>query len=517
MKEIFQTVDKKSLVLSIIFKISAYICWYLFALVMIVFLNGIFTKTKLVELILAVFIVYSIWTIFKHFYKKNVDNAYYSIKHSSEMFYFKRLEKLNPQTLEHIDKEYLGNKILEVTYNITRIISDIFEYMIPLFIGILVFTIILADVSILLPFLVLGIICLIILYEYKIYEDEESSNYNDLLKDFVNKLPDIRMLNAFSFCSKRLDKNTSNICIIRNNVKYDFIYDFVMLALLFVCIISSVFIIKHTITIMGFILFFVIMGIKLKTLVYMVVPTIKNIQNYKINKAILESYYQELNTERHVSDWKKVTIKDAKFTYKSGINIKIPNFEFDRGDNVSILGATGMGKSTLLYILSGMYELNEGKIYVDGVETKSKIDSMYITRNTKMFKLSLRDNLTLGIRIEDEDLLKLIKEIDVVEWYESLSDGLDTIIDINYINLPDTVREKLNILRGIISTKDTLLLDEPTYDLDMEDEKIIANMIKKYWKKKSYIIITHRPIFTTICKKHYFMKNHELLESEPLL
>jgi ABC-type transport system involved in cytochrome bd biosynthesis fused ATPase/permease subunit len=134
-----------------------------------------------------------------------------------------------------------------------------------------------------------------------------------------------------------------------------------------------------------------------------------------------------------------------------------------------------------------------------------------------MFKLSLRDNLTLGLKMSDADLLKLIDEIEVKEWYESLPKGLDTIIDINYIDLPDGVREKLNILRGIISNKETLLLDEPTYDLDMDSEKVIANMIKKYWKKKSYIIVTHRPIFTTICKKHYFMKNHELLESEPLL
>ena len=176
-----------------------------------------------------------------------------------------------------------------------------------------------------------------------------------------------------------------------------------------------------------------------------------------------------------------------------------------------------MGKSTLLYLLSGIYHLSVGETYVDGKLTDASIDSMYITRNTKMFKLSLRDNLLLGCKMSDDELLKLIKEIDIKDWYDSLSDGLDTIIDINYIDLSDEIREKLNILRGIISNKQTLLLDEPTYDLDMDSEKIIANMIKKYWKKKSYIIVTHRPIFTTICKKHYFMKNHELLESEPLL
>ena len=517
MKEIIDAIDKKSLVLSIIFKISSYICWYLYGLVIIVFMNGVFTKTKLIELLLALFIVYTLRTIFKYFYKQNVDSAYYSIKHSSEMYYFKRLEKLDPSTLEHIDKEYLGNKILEVTYNISRFISDIFEFMIPLVIGIVIFLVILSDVSVLLSLLILAILAGLVYYEYIKYEDEECTNYNDLLMDFVSKLPDIRMLNAFSFCSKKLDKNTTNICIIRNDIKDDLVYDLVMLGTLFVCAVTSIFIIRHTITISALLLFYIVVGIKLKTLVYKIVPTIKNVQNYYRNKTILDSYYKDLNTERHLSDWKKISIKEAKFTYKSGIIIKIPNFEFDRGDNVSILGAAGMGKSTLLYILSGMYNIDSGKTYVDGVETTSKIDSMYITRNTRLFKLSLRDNLTLGLRMSDEDLLKLIKEIDLTEWYEGLSDGLDTIIDINYINLPDTVRQKINILRAIISNKDTLLLDEPTYDLDIDSEKIIANMIKKYWKKKSYIIVSHKPVYTTICKKHYFMKNHELLESEPLL
>ncbi len=517
MKEVIKTFDKKSLILSIIYKVSTYICWFLFALSMIVFINGVFTKNKLICLILSLFIIYAIRTLFKYFYKKEVDKAYYSIKHNIEMYYFKRLDKLNPSRLEHINKEDLANKILEVTFNITKMVSDVFEYMIPLVIGFIIYFIILVKVSIIAAFVELIVLIFIIRYEHKIYEEVEVTNYNDLLKDFVVKLPDIRMLNAFNFCSKKLDKSTNNICIIRNNNKYDIIFDYAMLGLLFISIIFVVFLTKHTIDILGLSLFFMFMGIKLKDLIYKIVPTYKNIDNLIANVAKVEDYYSDLKSEKYIADWKKIVFKDAVYTYESGTNIKIPNFEFDRGDNVSILGVAGMGKSTLLNILSGIYTINKGTTYVDEKETDAVIDSIYITRHTKMFKLSLRDNLLLGNKMSDEDLLKLIKEIDISEWYDDLTDGLDTIIDINYIDLPDSIREKLNILRGIISNKDTLLLDEPTYDLDMESEKVIANMIKKYWKKKSYIIVTHRPIFTTICKKHYFMKNHELLESEPLL
>jgi ABC-type lipoprotein export system ATPase subunit len=53
--------------------------------------------------------------------------------------------------------------------------------------------------------------------------------------------------------------------------------------------------------------------------------------------------------------------------------------------------------------------------------------------------------------------------------------------------------------------------------MNIESEKLIANMIKKYFKKDAFIIVSHRPIFTTICKKTYFIKDHSLLPKETLL
>lgn len=517
MKDILKTVNKKSIILSTLYKNIINICWFSFGIIMLLFLNDVFNKERFVILILSLFIIYVIKTIFDHFYKKEVEKGFYSLKHSSEMYYFRKLEKLDPSSLEHIDKEYLGNKILEISYNLNKIVSDLFEYCLPFVIGMVIYMVVLTQINIFLPIITFVLILSLLFYEYKKYEDEEATNYNDLLKDFVFKLTDIRMLNCFSFCAKKLDKSDNNICILRNKIKYDLVYDIASMIILLVAIIPSIFILKNVVDILGVLSFFTLMAIGLKDLMYSIVPTIKNIKRYKRNKIILEEYLSNTIQEKHINEWKKINIKGANFIYESGVEIKIPNFEFNKGENISILGAAGMGKSTLLHILSGMYRLNEGFTYVNDKQTNASIDSMYITRSTKMFKISLRDNLLLDNKMSDEDLLKLLKEIDVMEWYEGLNDGLDTIIDINYINLPDQVREKLNILRGVISDKETLLLDEPTYDLDIESEKIIANMIKKYWKKKSYIIVTHRPIFTTICKKHYFMKNHQLLESEPLL
>ena len=69
----------------------------------------------------------------------------------------------------------------------------------------------------------------------------------------------------------------------------------------------------------------------------------------------------------------------------------------------------------------------------------------------------------------------------------------------------------------MVTKKELIFLDEPSHDLDIETEKKVAEMIKKYLKKKTIIVVTHRPTLTTVCKKHFFIKDHTLLESEPLL
>ena len=83
--------------------------------------------------------------------------------------------------------------------------------------------------------------------------------------------------------------------------------------------------------------------------------------------------------------------------------------------------------------------------------------------------------------------------------------------------MTNSQKQRVNFLRTIVSNKEVIFLDEPSHDVDIETEKRIGEMIKKHLKKKTVIIVTHRPTLTTICKKHFFIKDHTLLESEPLL
>ena len=99
-----------------------------------------------------------------------------------------------------------------------------------------------------------------------------------------------------------------------------------------------------------------------------------------------------------------------------------------------------------------------------------------------------------------------------MEWYKTLPDGLDTIVGERGVKLSAGQKQRLNIIRGILIDKDVYFFDEPTSNLDSISEQKITEMIDKYLKDKTYIIVTHRPSLKNLCNKHYIFENHMIKE-----
>ena len=105
-----------------------------------------------------------------------------------------------------------------------------------------------------------------------------------------------------------------------------------------------------------------------------------------------------------------------------------------------------------------------------------------------------------------------LKEAGLEDWVNRLEDGLDTIVGEKGLKLSVGQKQRLNIIRGILLDKDIYILDEPTSNLDKETEKMIINLIKKYLKEKTVIIVTHREEIKDICDRHYKVKNNIMQE-----
>ncbi len=518
MKELLKNTNISEWFLTGIYKVAVYICWFLFACAFNVFLRDSIDDVKLILLVISLLVLYGIRVFLKNLYKKNANNSYYNLKHAIEMYYFQKLNRISYKDLENIDKEDLANRILEVSYNYTKIISDIFEYIIPALVGVFILFVKLLDLNKIFAIFTFFSLIGILVYSYSNIADEEIkiTNYNDLLKEFISKIMSIRKLNIFDYCVDKLNKEKENdICILKNN---DTVSDLKFTNLIFVLIsiilISSFLFVNNTITRLGLIIFFIIIVLKLQDLLYKINPAIKNMFSSSKNKVILDNILKYTYKPKINTSWKKINIKNGLVNYNDTTeDIKIPSFELLKKDHISIMGASGQGKSTILNILSGIFELDEGDILFDGNSTDEIVDAYYSSSAT-IFSISLRDNLKFGREELDEKLLDLIDEIGLTGWYNTLSSGLDEILN---PSISEDIAEKINIIRAIISDKDIYFFDEPTSSLDTDSEKKVAALFKKYFKDKTYILISKKTLLTNMCKKHYFIKNHTLLEKEPLL
>ena len=145
-------------------------------------------------------------------------------------------------------------------------------------------------------------------------------------------------------------------------------------------------------------------------------------------------------------------------------------------------------------------------------KTNTKLDLVYVSQEVEMFDLSIRDNLCLGKNIPNEKIFELLDEAGMISWYKELPDGLDTMVGERGIKLSAGQKQRLNLIRGILIDKDLYFFDEPTSNLDAVSEEKITNMIEKYLKDKTYVIVTHRPKLKELCNKHYVFDNHIMKE-----
>lgn len=521
MENVLTNKEKIKLIFLGICRSLIFICWYAFAIVIAYFVSNKINDTRVELLIIFLVIIYTIRNILKAYHRHNANKIYHTYKHKIEMKYFKRIKDIDNGELSSMDRDNLGKKILEYSYTKAKVVSDVIEFIIPGVLGIIVFIVGAVHINYILGIisLVTIIILLVIRHFYLTKRPiDVVSNYNDLLCDFVNKALTIKRLGIFSFCERYLDSNKDNDAIVLKNNDYRFDILFITgisitLAIMLGC---TYFILDRGVEIVGYLLFFVIIFFKLQDLLYEFNPALINFINVFSLKRELNTYYANTTNYKYIRNWKNINIENGVVKYND-ISIKVPSFEFVKGDQVSIIGKSGEGKSTILNVLSGIDKLDEGVLTIDNQETDEIIDAVYLSNSTDLFNMSLRDNLSLGEKISDDELLSLIKEIGLSDWYDSLSNGLDTIMDERYDKNIKKELMRLNIIRGIILDKQVYFLDEPIDNIDMDTEKIIVAMIKKYFKKKTFIIITDRPTLTTICKKHYFMKKHTLLDKEPLL
>ncbi len=194
-----------------------------------------------------------------------------------------------------------------------------------------------------------------------------------------------------------------------------------------------------------------------------------------------------------------VRFEDIRFSYEEKEVISGLSFDVKKGETVALVGQSGSGKSTLAYLLNRFYDVNEGKISIDGTDIRDlKLADLrsqmgYISQDAVLFHDTVRNNLLFGNEgATEEDLIRAAKVANAHEFIVKLENGYDTNIGDDGQKLSGGQRQRLTIARAVLKNPPILILDEATSALDSESEKLVQEALLKVMANRTSIVIAHR-------------------------
>lgn len=188
------------------------------------------------------------------------------------------------------------------------------------------------------------------------------------------------------------------------------------------------------------------------------------------------------------------------------------------GQKIAIVGPTGAGKTTIVNLLMRFYELNSGRITVDGVSitdiTRKNVHDIFgmVLQDTWLFEGSLRDNLTYGKDISDEELKKICDEVGLSHFVNTLSQGLDTPLN-DTVTISAGQKQLITIARAMVENAPMLILDEATSSVDTRTEMQIQLAMDKLTNGRTSFVIAHRLSTIRDADMIIYMKDGDIKET----
>lgn len=188
------------------------------------------------------------------------------------------------------------------------------------------------------------------------------------------------------------------------------------------------------------------------------------------------------------------------------------------GSKIAIVGPTGAGKTTIVNLLMKFYEINKGKILIDGKSindmTREEVHDQFcmVLQDTWLFEGTVKENLIFNQKdISDEEIIKACKAADVHHFITTLPKGYDTVLD-DSIELSAGQKQLMTIARALIKKAPMLILDEATSSVDTRTEILIQKAMDKLMEGKTSFVIAHRLSTIRNADKILVMQHGDIIE-----
>lgn len=228
------------------------------------------------------------------------------------------------------------------------------------------------------------------------------------------------------------------------------------------------------------------------------------------------------NSNRNLTIQGEISFEHVIFKYNEEQlkpTINDVTIDLNQGESLALVGATGAGKTTLMQLLARFYEINSGKITIDGIDIKDipkqtlRNQMAYVLQDPFIFDGTIRENIKYkNQHISDEVMIQAAKDANAYDFIMSLEHGFDTKISFESTHLSQGEKQLINIARALISDPKILLLDEATSNIDTVTEMKLQQAIERLMKNRTSIIIAHRLNTVKIADKIVVLEKGKIIE-----
>ena len=220
-----------------------------------------------------------------------------------------------------------------------------------------------------------------------------------------------------------------------------------------------------------------------------------------------EKVFKLMDTNESIPDTGKgeapvrghVEFDNVRFAYKKGEDVLNGlSFSINPGEMAAIAGYTGAGKTTIINVLSRLWDIDSGEIRIDGIPIKNipldhlRRSVLPVLQDVFLFSGTVAENISLGLDLCEEQIIEAAKAVYAHDFISKLPDGYRTILSEGATNISSGQRQLISFARVIAHNPQVVILDEATSSIDTETEHLIQMGIKRVLSGRTSFVIAHR-------------------------
>lgn len=341
---------------------------------------------------------------------------------------------------------------------------------------------------------------------------EKTDKLNLVFREGLTGVRVIRAFNQTSFEEKRFD--TANRDYTQTAIKVNLLMSFLLPTITFIISITNVSIVwfgGHNIAegtlevgnMMAFMTYAmqILMSFIMMTMIFIFVPRAQA-SAVRINEVLdMENSIKDVKETENFKEEKSLAFEDVSFRYMGAEKSAISEVDFQAksGETIAIIGGTGSGKSTLINMIPRFYDVETGKILVNGTDIK-KVNQVslrdhigFVPQKALLFTGTIRSNMQYGNEsVTDEEIWKVLEISQAKEFVEKLPDGLETKVEQGGSNFSGGQRQRLSIARALAKQADIYIFDDSFSALDFKTDAALRKALKESITEAIIIIVAQR-------------------------